>query len=157
MTTFNCNISSLERAVSLDGLSDVIQTVHWRYRGTNENGVTAETYGATSIGEPNPQDFTPWDEVTEEDVKGWLEAIMSVLPEVEEGVEPAIGSDTTQLEKMQENLESQIALLANPVTIIGPLATMMIIPGPAVTATTEEVVTEEVVEETATEETSEEA
>ena len=146
MTTFNWNISAVERAVSLDGLSDVIQTIHWRYRGTDENGVTAETYGATAVGEPNPQDFTPWDEVTEADVEGWLVSIMSVVPEVEEGEE----EKPTQLEQMQENLETQIALLANPVTITGPLATMMVIPGPD---PEEEVITEEVVAETTTEET----
>ena len=122
MTTFNWTISAVERAVSLDGLSDVIQTVHWRYRGTDENGITAETYGATAVGEPNPQDFTPWDGVTAADVEGWLVTIMSEVPEVLEGIEPAIGSDTTQLEKMQENLEAQIAALINPTTITGPLA-----------------------------------
>jgi hypothetical protein len=117
MTTFNWTISAVERAVSLDELSDVIQTVHWRYRGTDENGITAETYGATPIGEPNPQDFTPWDEVTESDVIGWLENIMSVVPEVAEGEE----AQPTQLEKMQSNIENQIALLITPKTITGPL------------------------------------
>ena len=117
MTTFNWTISAVERAVSLDELSDVIQTVHWRYRGTDENGITAETYGATPIGEPNPQDFTPWDEVTESDVIGWLENIMSVVPEVAEGEEAQL----TQLEKMQSNIENQIALLITPKTITGPL------------------------------------
>lgn len=117
MTTFNWTISSVERALSKDGLSDVIQTVHWRYRGTDENGITAETYGATQIGEPNPQDFTPWDEVTESDVIGWLENIMSVVPEVAEGEEAQL----TQLEKIQSNIENQIALLITPKTITGPL------------------------------------
>ena len=117
MTTFNWTISAVERALSKDGLSDVIQTVHWRYRGTDENGVTAETYGATAIGEPNPQDFTPWDEVTASDVEGWLENIMSVTPPVEEGEEP----QKSQLEKIQDNIEAQITLLITPKTITGPL------------------------------------
>jgi hypothetical protein len=102
MTTFNWTISAVERAISLDGLSNVIQTVHWRYRGTDENGVTAETYGATSVGAPNPQDFTPFDEVTASDVERWLEVLLDVP-------------------SMQANLEAQIALIINPVTITGPL------------------------------------
>ena len=102
MTTFNWEISATERAVSLDGLSDVIQVVHWRYRGTDENGVTAETYGATAVGAPNPQDFTPYDGVTAADVEGWLEDILDVS-------------------YMEANLETRIALLVNPVTITGPL------------------------------------
>jgi len=102
MTTFNWTISAVERAVSLDGLQDVIQTVHWRYRGTDENGVTAETYGAVAVGQPNPQDFTPFDDVTASDVEGWLEVLLDVP-------------------SMQANLEAQIALIITPITITGPL------------------------------------
>ena len=102
MITFNWTISATERAVSLDGLPDVIQVVHWRYRGTDENGVTAETYGATTVGEPNPQDLTPYDGITAADVEGWLEVLLDVP-------------------SMQANLEAQIALLINPTTITGPL------------------------------------
>lgn len=102
MTTFNWTISATERAVNLDGLSDVIQVIHWRYRGTDENGVTAETYGATSVGAPNPQDFTPYDGITESDVIGWLEDILDVP-------------------SMQTSLEAQIVILITPTTITGPL------------------------------------
>tara|TARA_R110000868_G_scaffold46_3_gene606 strand:+ start:9871 stop:10263 length:393 start_codon:yes stop_codon:yes gene_type:complete len=102
MTAFNWTISATERAVSLDGLPDVIQVIHWRYRGTDQNGVTAETYGATSVGAPNPQDFTPYDGITAADVEGWLESLLDVPT-------------------MQTNLEAQIASLINPTTITGPL------------------------------------
>jgi len=102
MITFNWTISAVERAINLDGLQDVIQTVHWRYRGTDENGVTAETYGATAVGQPNPQDFTPFDDVTASDVEGWLEVLLDVP-------------------SMQANLQAQIALLITPTTITGPL------------------------------------
>jgi len=104
MTTFNWTISAVERAVSLDGLQDVIQTVHWRYRGTDENGVTAETYGYTAVGQPNPQDFTPFDEVTASDVEGWLVNLLDVP-------------------SMQASLEAQISLIIAPTTITGPLYT----------------------------------
>jgi len=102
MTTFNWTISAVERAINLDGLQDVIQTIHWRYRGTDENGVTAETYGATAVGQPNPQDFTPFDDITASDVEGWLEVLLDVP-------------------SMQANLQAQIALLITPTTITGPL------------------------------------
>lgn len=102
MTTFNWTISAVDRAINLDGLQDVIQTVHWRYRGTDENEVTAETYGAVAVGQPNPQDFTPFDEVTASDVEGWLEVLLDVP-------------------SMKANLEVQIALLINPTNITGPL------------------------------------
>lgn len=102
MTTFNWTISAVERAISLDGLQDVIQTVHWRYRGADENGITSETYGAVVVGEPNPQDFTPFDEVTASDVEKWLEVLLDVP-------------------SLQENLQIQIDLIITPATITGPL------------------------------------
>ena len=122
MTTFNWTISAVERTLSIDGLTHVIKTVHWRYRGTDENEVTAETYGATSISDPNPQDFTPFTEVTESDVIMWLEDIMNVIPEpevVEEGVVAEV--KISQLQQMKESLEAQIELIKQPKTITGPL------------------------------------
>ena len=104
MTTFNWTIAAVERVVSLDELQDVIQIVHWRYRGITENGVTAEIYGSISIGDPNPEDFTPFNEVTASDVEGWLMNLLDVP-------------------SMQENLESQIASIIAPTTITGPLYT----------------------------------
>lgn len=116
-TTFNWTISATDRAISLDGLSDVIQTIHWRYRGTDQNGITAETYGATSVGAPNPQDFIPYDGVTAADVEEWLEDILNTIPPVEEGQEPKI----SQLQQMKLGIEAQIALIITPTTITGPL------------------------------------
>lgn len=116
-TTFNWTISATDRAVSLDGLSDVIQTIHWRYRGTDQNDITAETYGATSVGAPNPQDFIPYDGVTAADVEGWLEDILNTIPPVEEGQEPKI----SQLQQMKLGIQAQIALIITPTTITGPL------------------------------------
>jgi hypothetical protein len=115
MTTFNWTISAVERAVSFNGLSDVIQIVHWRYRGTDENGISAENYGATTIGDPNPEGFTPYNEVTSSDVQGWLESIFSV-GDIE-------GSGLSRLEQMKSNIQDQIELLINPTTIVGPLYT----------------------------------
>ncbi len=124
MTTFNWTISAVEREVSLDGLENVIKTIHWRYRGTDENGVTAETYGATAIGNPNPESFTPWQEVSDSVVIGWLESIMSTAPAlVPEGEETI----PTQLESLKANIEAQITLLITPKTITGPLYTAPVV------------------------------
>jgi len=112
MTTFNWTISAVERVVNLNELQDVIKTVHWRYRGTDEYETTAETYGATSISDPNPEEFTPFDGVTELDVIGWLENILGEINEE---------TQTSQLDNMKNSIEHQIQLLTNPVTIIGPL------------------------------------
>lgn len=122
MTTFNWGIPAVERTLSVDGLTDVIKTVHWRYRATDENGVTAESYGAMSTNDPNPQDFTPFTEVTESDVILWLEDILDTVPEGEaiQG-EELPGVEISQLQQMQESLQAQIELLKQPKTITGPL------------------------------------
>lgn len=118
MITFNWTISAAEREVNLDGLENVIKTIHWTYRGTDENGVTAETYGATAIGSPNPESFTPWQEVSDQVAIGWLETILSTTPAL---MPEEAETSPTQLERLQANIEAQIALLIAPKTITGPL------------------------------------
>lgn len=114
MTTFKWTISARERAANLVGLTDVVKVIHWRYEGTNENGVTAETYGATTIGDPDPQNFIPYDTIAPEDYVSWLESILGAEPELKEG--DTISKST--LVKLQENIEAQIELLVNPKIII---------------------------------------
>ena len=118
MITFNWTISAAEREVNLDGLENVIKTIHWTYRGTDENGVTAETYGSTAIGSPNPESFTPWEEVSDQVAAGWLEGILSTTPAL---MPEEAETSPTQLERLQSNIEAQIALLVAPKTITGPL------------------------------------
>jgi hypothetical protein len=126
MTTFNWTISAAEREVNLDGLENVIKALHWVYRGTDENGVTAEAYGATAIGNPNPESFTPWQEVSDQVAIGWLENIMSTTPALmPEGAE----TSPTKLERLQANIEAQIALLVAPKTITGPLYSAPVVEG----------------------------
>lgn len=102
MNTYNWIISALDCKVNEDNLQDVVYTVHWRYNATNEDGITAEIYGAQNIDSPNPEDFTPYNEITKEQVIGWLEA-------------------TIDVQKMKDNLDKQINLIVNPVNVTLPL------------------------------------
>ena len=102
MINYQWTISALDCKVKEEDLNDVVYTVHWRYRGTDENGITAETYGAQSVGTPDPDDFTPYDEITKEQVVSWLEASMDV-------------------DAMDVNLANQINLIINPVDVTLPL------------------------------------
>jgi hypothetical protein len=115
MTTFNWTISATERAVALGELSDVIQVIHWRYKGTNEDGLTAEIYGAAVLGEPDPQNFTPYNQVTQAAAESWLVEMFTAEEVVEEEI------TKTRMAQMQEGLEAQISLLANPIVIVAPL------------------------------------
>lgn len=50
---------------SEDGLTDVVQTIHWRYNAV-DGGYSASAYGTVGLGAPNPTDFIPYDQLTEQ-------------------------------------------------------------------------------------------
>ena len=87
-------ISQLDSIPSIDGMDKVISTIHWRAQKQDE-GFTADMYGALSVDAPHEASFTPYDEVTKEMVEGWLEA----------------GLDT---EAIEANLDAQIENFLNP-------------------------------------------
>lgn len=102
--TYTWTISALDCKVSEEGMSDVVQTVHWRYRGTDENGVTYETYSATPVPTPNPEAFIPYPDLDLDTVTGWLESILD-------------------MEEIQAKIATQIDLIINPVMVTLPLPT----------------------------------
>lgn len=102
----NWVISAMECKVHEEDMTDVVIIVHWRFQGREmheEKEYFAEVYGATSVGMPDPANFTPFDQLTKEQVVGWLEAELDV-PKMTEG--------------LQENIDLQI----NPVTVTLPPA-----------------------------------
>ena len=102
MNNYNWIISALECKVKEGDMTDVVYTVHWRYNATNENGITVDTYGAQVVGSPDPANFTPYENITKEQVVGWLEASLDV---------PAL----------QLQLDKQINLIVNPIDVTPPL------------------------------------
>jgi hypothetical protein len=99
-------ISAMECRVHEENMDDVVIIVHWRYQARElheEKEYFAETYGAASVGMPDPENFTPYDQLTEEQVVGWLEAELDV---------PAMTAS------LQENIDLQI----NPVVVTLPPA-----------------------------------
>jgi hypothetical protein len=97
MINYTWTYPAFDCRVNENGLQKVVTTVHWRYRGTDEDGITGETYGAQSIGEPNPDAFTPFTQISEEQVIGWMEANLD-------------------MDAIQGNIISQINLIKTPVT-----------------------------------------
>ncbi len=97
MTKFDWIISAMECKVKEDNLSDVVILVHWRYNAASGE-YFADTYGATSMLLPSGENYTPYAELTKEQVTGWLENILDI-------------------KEMQSNLEKQIDLLINPINV----------------------------------------
>ena len=102
---FNWVISQLDSIPSLDGMDKVISVIHWRAQKLYQGEVisfTADTYGALSVDAPHEASFTPYDEVTQTMVEGWLTE----------------GLDT---EAIEANLDAQIENFLNPPIVAYPL------------------------------------
>lgn len=64
---FIFNEESFVCAKSLDGLSNVVEVIHWAYG--NESYFVS---GCNAFSAPSPASFTPFEELTEEQVSSWL-------------------------------------------------------------------------------------
>lgn len=65
-----------------DDLTDVVFIVHWRRNATavvDDKTYFADTYGALNVPAPSPEDFTPYPDLTFDQVCGWLDAGLDVI------------------------------------------------------------------------------
>jgi hypothetical protein len=101
--TYTWNIAQLERKIS-DG---VVYTAHWTVTATREvtggDNLTAGSYGSIGFGEPDLKDFTPYADLTEGQVVGWVLA--------------ALGDE--QVETICSGLSAQLDTKQNPVDASG--------------------------------------
>jgi hypothetical protein len=72
MSTFTWGIAQLERKLS-DG---AVYTAHWTVTATREvtsgDDIAAGGYGSTGFSAPDPDNFTPYGDLTEGQVVGWV-------------------------------------------------------------------------------------
>ena len=101
MINYSWQISQLDTAPQEGNLNDVVKTVHWRYKAV-DGDYQAETYSSFACGEPSPNDFTAYPDLTEQDVIGWLESGLDI-------------------DSMKESLANQIEALKNPPIVVKPL------------------------------------
>jgi len=94
MNNYTWRINAVDCYTSKDGLEKVAYNVHWSYFATNGEH-TASMIGVQSVGEPNPENFVAFEDLTEDDVISWISASMDV-------------------EQMQANLDKQIEDLVAP-------------------------------------------
>jgi hypothetical protein len=68
-------VSAMDCKVSEDNLSDVVYCVHWRVSKTEVDGdktYSASVYSTCSVPGPNPASFVPYDQLTQDEVLGWI-------------------------------------------------------------------------------------
>jgi len=79
---FNWAIPSMDEVKEApDGLQDVVVNVYWRRTATcviDEKIYTSSTYGCLAVSQPTTEGFIPYEDLTFEDVCGWLDAGLSV-------------------------------------------------------------------------------
>jgi len=114
MNNYNWTISALDCKVNENGLSNVIESIHWRY-----GNQMVDTYGVISLPAPSPESFTDFDSITKEMVITWLDSIFSKKNPIETTDENAevVYEEFSKLELMQKDLDSRIELQNNPITV----------------------------------------
>ena len=93
---YNWEILAMEVVLQQDGLTNVVSNLDWKLKAT----VDGEKYNAYHIAKqyvsaPNADAFTNYEELTKDQVVGWLESLLDVP-------------------QLKENLEEQINLQVNP-------------------------------------------
>jgi len=67
-----------------DGLTNVVTAVNWVCTGTNGN-ITSSASGTANLGTPNPAEFVPYADITQEMAYAWVSQCIS-MPGVESGI-----------------------------------------------------------------------
>jgi hypothetical protein len=96
--TYKFKINQMDADVSFEGESDVINTVHWVYSGT-EGEYTSSKFGAESFTYKSGDSFVPYEdsEAFEKVVVGWLESSLDI-------------------DSMKANISEDIKIQKDPVT-----------------------------------------
>jgi hypothetical protein len=102
-TTFTWIISAVEVELSNNGLSQIVNKVHWRYKATGSDGLTAEVFNVAVLDTPNTATFIPYANLTSNVIIGWV-------------------TSTANVENLQTSLETTLQNIRNPpmVTINNP-------------------------------------
>jgi len=93
---YNWEITAMEVILNQDGLSNVVSNIDWRLIATVEGQpYTALHWAKQYVSAPDAATFTNYEELTKEQVVGWLESVLDVP-------------------QLKENLEEKISLQVNP-------------------------------------------
>ena len=80
---------------SSDGLTNVVTAINWVCTGTN-GLVTSSSSGTVQLGTPNPAEFVPYANITQDMAFQWVSQSISIT-----GVEAAIAAQINQISTPQ--------------------------------------------------------
>lgn len=75
---FSWQFPQLDVFPTHEGLTNVVEAVHWRLNADDGAGHTATAYGEQEMGPVDPDNFTPYANLTAAQVQGWVESEMGV-------------------------------------------------------------------------------
>ena len=102
--TYAWTINKLDVYPTEDNLTNVVYNIHWTYTATSDqldpqgNPYKTDFIGTSIVGAPSSEDFTPFDELTEDQVVGWL-------------------SEDTSIANIQSSADDAINALINPTSV----------------------------------------
>lgn len=96
-TTYTWSVVQMNAYPEVDGEQDVVFTVHWTLSGT-DGTYTGSTYGSAGVTVDGSGSFTPYDQLTQEQVLGWVwdsgvdkdEQEANVAAQIENQVNPKV-------------------------------------------------------------------
>jgi hypothetical protein len=103
-TTYQWTIQAMDCVPQEDGHTDVVVTAHWNASAT-DGTYSSGVYGTQTFTYDPASSFTPYDQLTQEQVVGWVQAGMGI----------------DAVTALQENLDKQIANQINPPIVTPPL------------------------------------
>ena len=71
MTTFTWTVTAMDCYPTEGGETDVVFTVHWTCSGT-DGTYTSSVYSTCGVPTPTSGTFTPYSELTQDQVLGWV-------------------------------------------------------------------------------------
>ena len=101
--TFTYSISQTDFVLIEDGLTNVINNLHWRCDAVETSGgsdYASFSYGTQGLAAPDPSSFTAYDSVSEADCIAWLKAEMGddAVAALEAGLQANIDLQITPTE-----------------------------------------------------------
>jgi len=118
--TYTWQTTNLERKTEESGLNDVVFKVSWTYTGVDsENDSNGNPYrgsfsDATLIGSPDPDNFTAFANVTKDQCKAWVLAVLA-----EEGSELAEEDSGRNEDTLKAKIDAQIERKKSPPEKVG--------------------------------------
>jgi len=94
--TYSWQINALDTYPSQEDLTDVVYNIHWGLTAASDqtdvdgNAYTANSIGTQTVAAPDADDYTAFEDLTQEIVEAWLEASDLDVEAIKEGLDAQI-------------------------------------------------------------------